>query len=70
MGHVVCVEMFAVDFVMNPTQWRSGWVRQGIAVGSLVLGVRAMGVAMLVSGWLHLGQHLGFYVTRDLSKRP
>lgn len=42
--YAACVEMLAADFVMDPTLWRSGWVRQAIAVGSLVLGVCAMGV--------------------------
>ncbi|KAL4066607.1 zinc iron permease [Scleroderma citrinum] len=42
--YAACVEMLAADFVMDPTLWRSGWTRQGLAVGSLVLGVFAMGV--------------------------
>ena len=41
--YAACVEMLAADFVMDPTLWRSGWVRQGVAVGSLVLGACAMG---------------------------
>ena len=35
--YAACVEMLTADFVMDPKLWRSGWVRQGVAVGSLVL---------------------------------
>ena len=41
--NAACVGMLAADFVMDLTLWRSGWVRQGVAVGSLVLGACAVG---------------------------
>ena len=51
-----CVKMLAADFVMDPTLWRSGWVRQGIALESRAWGVCNEGdiVSILVSGQLHL----------------
>jgi len=42
--YTACIGMLATDFVMEPTLWRGGWVRQALAVGSLMLGVCAMGV--------------------------
>ncbi|KAI6018623.1 Zinc/iron permease [Pisolithus microcarpus] len=42
--YAACVEMLAADFVMDPTLWRSGWKRQFVAVGSLLMGAIGMGV--------------------------
>ena len=42
--YAACVELLAADFVMDLTLWKSEWMRQGIAVGSLMPGVCAMGV--------------------------
>ncbi|KAI6131734.1 zinc iron permease, partial [Pisolithus thermaeus] len=42
--YAACVEMLAADFVMDPTLWRSGWKRQCVALGSLLMGAIGMGV--------------------------
>ncbi|KAI6131074.1 Zinc/iron permease [Pisolithus croceorrhizus] len=42
--YAACVEMLAADFVMDPTLWRSGWRRQCVALGSLLMGAIGMGV--------------------------
>ncbi|KIN95052.1 hypothetical protein M404DRAFT_1007838 [Pisolithus tinctorius Marx 270] len=42
--YAACVEMLAADFVMDPTLWRSGWRRQCVALGSLLVGAIGMGV--------------------------
>ncbi|KIK24668.1 hypothetical protein PISMIDRAFT_10092 [Pisolithus microcarpus 441] len=41
--YAACVEMLAADFVVDPTLWRSGWKRQFVAVGSLLMGAIGMG---------------------------
>ena len=42
--YVATVEMLAGDFVMDREMWRSGLVRQGVALGSVVGGVVGMAV--------------------------
>jgi zinc transporter 1/2/3 len=41
--YAATVEMLAGDFVMDREMWRSDVWRQGLALGSLVGGVVAMG---------------------------
>ncbi|TFY58019.1 hypothetical protein EVG20_g8316 [Dentipellis fragilis] len=40
--YAVCVEMLAGDFVLDPTLWRSGAMKQTLALGSLLVGAAAM----------------------------
>jgi solute carrier family 39 (zinc transporter), member 1/2/3 len=37
-----CVEMLAGDFIMDPLLWRSGLLKQGLALVSLFAGVVVM----------------------------
>lgn len=41
--YAACVEMLAGDFVLDPHLWRTSVRRQALALGSLLLGVVAMG---------------------------
>ncbi|KAL4066583.1 hypothetical protein J3A83DRAFT_4257843 [Scleroderma citrinum] len=50
--YTACAEMLAADSVMDSRLCRNGWVKKGLAVGSLVLGVYTMGVISWVSAWM------------------
>lgn len=47
--YAACVEMLAGDFVLDPHLWRTSVRRQALALGSLLLGVVAMGAVGYVS---------------------